>query len=85
MTVLELPSRWLNIVQQILTEYLPDKEVIAYGSRVNGTSHDGSDLDLAVRNPLNLFQSVANLGNVREAFSESNLPILVDIIDWAHI
>jgi len=29
--------------------------------------------------------TVRNLGNVRDAFSESNLPILVDILDWARI
>jgi hypothetical protein len=25
------------------------------------------------------------MGEVRDAFSESNLPILVDILDWARI
>ena len=31
--------------------YLPDVEVWAYGSRVNGRSHYGSDLDLVLRSP----------------------------------
>jgi predicted nucleotidyltransferase len=73
------------MIQRILAIHLPEAEVIAYGSRVNGASHDGSDLDLVVRNPLNPQLPVSNLGEVRDAFSESNLPILVDILDWARI
>ena len=48
----------------------------AYDSRVNGNAHEGSDLDLAVINPLL---------QLREALSDSNLPILVDVMDWARI
>lgn len=82
---LDLRPEWLAIVRRILADHLPDAEVVAYGSRVNGTAHDGSDLDLVVRNRLNPLQPVRNLGAVRDAFSESNLPILVDIQDWALI
>jgi predicted nucleotidyltransferase len=82
---LDLRPEWLAIVRRILADYLPDAEVVAYGSRVNGTAHAGSDLDLAVRNRLNPLLPVRNLGKVRDVFSESNLPILVDILDWAMI
>jgi hypothetical protein len=43
------------------------------------------NLDLVDRNPHNPMILVRNLGEVRDAFSESNLPILVDILDWARI
>lgn len=82
---LELRPRWLEMVTGILAAHLPDAEVIAYGSRVNGTCHDGSDLDLVARNRHNPLLLVGNLGAVRDAFSESNLPILVDIQDWSRI
>jgi predicted nucleotidyltransferase len=36
------------MVQQILATLLPEAEIIAYGSRVTGTAHEGSDLDLVV-------------------------------------
>jgi predicted nucleotidyltransferase len=84
-TSLDLKPEWLAIVQQILTTYLPEAEVLAYGSRVTGTGHEGSDLDLVVRNRNNPLQSARNIGQVRDAFSESTLPILVDIQDWAQI
>ena len=85
MQKLDLRPKWLAMVRLILAIHLPDVEVIAYGSRVTGTAHDGSDLDLVARNPHNPQLPVQNLAEVREAFSESNLPILVDILDWARI
>ena len=85
MASLDLRPEWLSMIQQILAIHLPETEVIAYGSRVSRTSHEGSDLDLAARNPYNPMLPLRNLGEVRDAFSESNLPILVDIQDWARI
>lgn len=56
-------------------------EVWAFGSRVNGNVKPYSDLDLAVitAEPLDL-QTHADLV---DAFSESDLPWKVDIVDWA--
>ena len=85
MVSLDLRPEWLAIIRQILATYLPEAEVLAYGSRVTWTAHDGSDLDLVVRNPHKPMIPVHNLGEVRDAFSESNLPILVDILDWARM
>ena len=85
MASLDLRPEWLEIIQQILAAHLPDVEVLAYGSRVSGTAHEGSDLDLVARNRLNPMLPVRNLGEVRDTFTESNLPILVDILDWAQI
>lgn len=83
--MLDLRPEWLVVVRRILAERLPEAEVLAYGSRVNGTSHDGSDLDLVVRNPVDPGRLFPSLNELREAFSESRLPILVDILDWATI
>ena len=85
MSSLDLRPEWLEIIRHILAAHLPEAEVIAYGSRVTGTGHEGSDLDLVVRNRHDSLMPVGNLGKVREAFSESKLPILVDILDWARI
>ena len=46
----------------------------ATGSRVNGRSHDGSDLDLVLRGPdLKEIQS-GQLGDFEEAVREPNIP-----------
>ena len=38
-------------IEALLREHVPGIEVWAYGSRVNGESHDASDLDLVLRGP----------------------------------
>ena len=38
-----------------------------------------------LENSLTLSRPQANLSELREALSESNLPILVDLLDWARI
>ncbi len=58
-------------------------EVWAYGSRVNGDAHDASDLDLVIRSqdlkriPAGIF------GTLYHNIKESNIPILVELKDWA--
>ena len=80
---LEIRPDHLKIVEEILEKHVPDREVWAFGSRVNGTAKETSDLDLVVigENPLD-FQT---LGALRDDFSESNLPYKVDVVDWAKI
>ena len=85
MLTLDLPREWLEVVQRLVDAHLPDAEVLAFGSRVNGTSHQGSDLDLVTRNPIDPTLYQPGLSGLREALSESNLPILVDILDWARL
>ncbi|QWF70755.1 nucleotidyltransferase domain-containing protein [Methylomonas paludis] len=82
---LHLPIVYLQMVKDILHRYLPDAEVWAYGSRVNGDYYEASDLDLVVRQPDDLLRRQKNLAEVREAFTESNLPIFVQLVDWAAI
>ena len=85
MAKLDLRPEWLDMIRQLFAIHVPDVEVLAYGSRVTGTAHEGSDLDLVARYPQNPHLSVRNLGRVRDAFTESALPILVDILDWSQI
>jgi predicted nucleotidyltransferase len=82
---LYLPARYRSIVQDILRRYLPHAEVWAYGSRVNGDHYDASDLDLVVRQPDDLTRPQPHLDEVAAAFSDSDLPILVQILDWARL
>jgi len=85
MAKLDLRPEWLETVRQLIALHLPGAEVIAYGSRVNGTCHGGSDLDLVARNPSDLTTPLVGLTDLRQAFTESNLPILIDLLDWARI
>jgi predicted nucleotidyltransferase len=82
---LDLPQKYLGQVQALLRAHVPHAEVWAYGSRVTGGGHDASDLDLVLRDPQNLLEENGALYDLKEAFIESNLPIRVDIMDWARI
>ncbi len=81
---LSLPPRYRELVEELLREHVPDAEVWVYGSRINGRSHEGSDLDLVVRGP-GLEPLGIAYGELTEAFRESNIPILVQTHDWARL
>lgn len=83
MPELNLNPDHLIQVKTILKQHAPEQEVWAYGSRINGNCHEASDLDLVIRNPTNLEQPLMNLVQLKQAFIDSNLPILVDLMDWA--
>jgi predicted nucleotidyltransferase len=78
---LDLADDHRRIVLAILREHLPAEAVAwVFGSRATGRAHRYSDLDLVVDvgRPLTLDET----GKLREAFSSSDLPYRVDIIDW---
>ena len=81
---LELPLRYRDQLEALLREHVPDVEVWAYGSRVNGRSHPGSDLDLVLRS-----STLEPLGTeyleLIDAFEQSNIPILIQAHDWARL
>lgn len=83
--MLDLRQKDAEIVLRLLAEYVPDAEVWCYGSRVAGHSHAASDLDLVLRNPADLSISQTRVTELKEALTESDLPILVDVVDWARI
>ncbi len=80
-----IAARHLDMLQALLQRHIPAAEVWAYGSRVNGDCHEASDLDLVIRNPRDLEGAPADLYELKEALVESNLPIRVDVVDWARI
>lgn len=72
----------LKILRQLLSGYLPDTAVRAFGSRVKGTSRPDSDLDLVVfATP----QQKSHVHQLKEALDESNLPFRVDLLVWDEI
>ena len=72
-------AQW-QLLMTIIDAHIPNAEVWAFGSRVNGTNHRGSDLDVVVISPPVL--SLACMAQLREALCESDLPWAVDIVEW---
>ncbi|MCF6179780.1 MAG: nucleotidyltransferase domain-containing protein [Geopsychrobacter sp.] len=71
----------LEIVHSILARLVPDLEVWAFGSRVRGTAREFSDLDIVLITASVL--PLAVKADLVAAFSQSDLPFKVDIVDWS--
>jgi uncharacterized protein len=80
-TDLALSPAHRSIVAQVLRRHAAHAQVLAYGSRVQGTARKYSDLDLAIIAPQPL--TLRALRQLREAFEDSDLPICVDLTDWS--
>ena len=69
-------------VLALLQRHLPGTAAWVYGSRVKWTSRPQSDLDLVIfATPKQRRQ----VGDLREAFEESNLPFRVDLFVWDEV
>ena len=82
---LHLLPRHREKLASLLRQHLLGVEVWAYGSRVNGQSHDSSDLDLVLRGPDLQEIPTGRLADFREALRESTIPFLVEARDWARL
>lgn len=83
--MLDLNPRDKAVIQKILSAHIPNTIVWAYGSRVKGCAHAGSDLDLAILSSQQEKITEQQINALHTAFAESNLPILIDIVDWSTI
>ena len=81
MTPIDLRPADLATVRRILREHVPSLEVRAFGSRVAWNARETSDLDLALMTAKPL--SIHRTARLRAAFTDSELPFRVDIVDWA--
>ena len=81
---LMLPAHALAVVQTLLHRHAPHHTAFAFGSRVVSSAQDRarvkphSDLDLALTGAALPLEQMFSL---REAFSESDLPMRVDIVN----
>lgn len=77
---IDLEKRFLVMLQEILHLHAPKKQVWMYGSRVKGTAKNTSDIDLVI------FDSTEQeFYALKDAFDESDIPFLVQIMRWEYI
>ncbi len=76
---------------KILIERLAQKtlktpsQIWAFGSRVNGDAHDTSDLDLVIVSDDKQKIDIDEFINFKDVLRESNIPILIQLMDWNKI
>jgi predicted nucleotidyltransferase len=78
--MIDLAPAHMAEIKRILAEHVPDCEVFAFGSRVNGKAWTHSDLDIALMGNARL--DWRHVEKLKDAFSESDLPVIVDVLDW---
>ena len=83
MPKIDVSAKDLKVVLRILQAHAPECEVWAFGSRVAKTAKKFSDLDLVLMTPRPL--EAMRFIELKEAFSESDLPFRVDVLDWSGV
>lgn len=78
--MIDLRPAHLADVKRILQEYASGCEVRVFGSRLNGTAGKNSDLDLVLVGKGLLDWRM--LESIKDAFAASDLPFMVDVLDW---
>ena len=71
MSSLLLKDEHKKMLFDIFNKYCPNAEIWAYGSRLNGTAHAGSDLDLVVKS---FNDNTKSLLELKELLNDSNIP-----------
>ena len=83
MTAITQPE--MNEILDIIKTYASDCDVMVFGSRYKNTNKDYSDLDLAFISPDNKKLEHNKRHLLEDAFSESDLPYRVDVVDYNSI
>lgn len=77
----DMPADHRRLVRDILRAHLPHGvRVWVFGSRATGRARRHSDLDLALDCGRRL--TLDERARLAEAFSDSDLPYRIDILDW---
>ncbi|MFI3300141.1 MAG: nucleotidyltransferase domain-containing protein [Candidatus Gastranaerophilales bacterium] len=82
LTKIDISKEEYELIINLLKKHLPNTIVWAYGSRVKSTSTKYSDLDLVAFSDKS--QNLA-IGELKEAFEESNLAFRVDLFVWDNL
>jgi len=84
--LIAINAEYKKHIDQIADETFPSgTQIWAYGSRVKRTSHEASDLDLVVKTDKKSLESIDNLVSFKELLKNSNIPILIQVLDWHFI
>ena len=79
---IDITAKQRKTVLALLERHLPGTAAWVYGSRTKWTARPQSDLDLVV---FTTQEQRSQVGNLREAFEESNLPFRVDLFVWTDV
>jgi predicted nucleotidyltransferase len=79
MSKLFIKPQYFQMLIDILDNYCPNAQIWAYGSRVGGDAHNGSDLDLVVKD---FGDENLDIATLKGMFTDSNIPFFIDISEF---
>jgi uncharacterized protein len=81
---IDLAPEHRRLVLEIIRTNLPETtRASVFGSRATGRARRYSDLDLAIDAGRQL--TLDEIARITEAFSDSDLPYKVDLVDWHNV
>jgi uncharacterized protein len=80
-----IQPRHQKALLDIIHTHLPESRILIYGSRINGRSHEGSDLDIALQTSTLDPIPTDIMTTLLEDIRDSSIPFLVDIRDWTRL
>ena len=80
--MINLKQEYYKMLVDIFSSYCPKAQIWMYGSRINGSSHSGSDLDLTVKS---FNEAGKYLYELKKLLVESNIPFLIDINEFKNL
>ena len=84
--MIELSSRYKDKITDLLAfSFTGPVKIYAYGSRVKGNAHEGSDLDLVIESSQPLEKLQKELKKFEINFEASTVPIFVNLKVWAEL
>lgn len=72
-------------IKKIIFRFIdPDKNsVFIFGSRAGGKNRKFSDVDIGIKGNKKI--PITLISEIKDAFEESDIPYMVDIIDFKHV
>jgi len=82
MSKLFIKPEHLQMLLDVFNSYCPEAEIWVYGSRINGTAHEGSDIDIVVKD---FHSDDKYLYELKELLNDSDIPFLMDIHEFKYL
>lgn len=74
-----------EIISLATKNFNQELKILAYGSRISEEAHDTSNLNLVIVSKNEEKLNINEFSNFKEALTDSNIPILIEVLDWNRI
>jgi predicted nucleotidyltransferase len=83
--MIDLRPQDRQLIEQLAREHLPSgSQLWLFGSRVKGTAHESSDVDMVVF-PQNEQDAASVTLDFQQALQDSNLPLITQVFYWPQL